>query len=162
MTFFISIRLAYLNFFNFSERSSRAEYWWFQLFSILALIFLIIIQSIVFGDIFDDIHNDTYDSNFYLFPDSFAILNFIPQISIAARRLHDNNRSGWWQLIVLTGIGIIPLLYWLCKKGEISSNKYGKNANWNQEFMRIDQMFKNKLIDKKEQIRLKKEITGDD
>ena len=35
------------------------------------------------------------------------------------RRLHDVNRSGWWLLIALTLIGIIPLLYWGgFKKGE--------------------------------------------
>ena len=129
MAFLISIQLAYLNFFNFSKRAARSEYWWFQLFYILAYVFLMIIQSIVFGDIFYDIYNDTYDSNFYLFPDSFAILSFIPQISLTVRRLHDDNRSGWWMLIALTGIGIIPLLYWLAKKGEISSNKYGISEN---------------------------------
>ena len=161
MAFLISIRLAYLNFFNFSKRASRYEYWWFQLFYILAVIFLMIVQDIVFGDIFDDINNDTYDSNFYFFPDSFAFLNIIPQISLTVRRLHDNDRSGWWILIALTGIGIIPLLYWLAKKGEISSNKYGKNANWNTELLRVDKMFENKIIDEKEQIRLKKDIMGD-
>ena len=57
----------------------------------------------------------------------FYILTFVPGISVSARRLHDVNKSGWWMLIALTGVGIIPLIYWYCKKGEDKANKYGLN-----------------------------------
>ena len=36
----------------------------------------------------------------------------IPGLSVGARRLHDTNRSGWWQLIALTIVGLIPLIIW--------------------------------------------------
>jgi uncharacterized membrane protein YhaH (DUF805 family) len=54
----------------------------------------------------------------------FQLAVLIPSITVATRRLHDTNRSGWWQLIVLTIIGIIPLLFWLCKKGTEDKNKF--------------------------------------
>jgi uncharacterized membrane protein YhaH (DUF805 family) len=37
---------------------------------------------------------------------------FIPMISVTTRRLHDIGRSGFWQLIALTGIGAILLIVW--------------------------------------------------
>jgi len=58
----------------------------------------------------------------------FYILTFVPAISVAARRLHDINKSGWWMLIGFTIIGLIPLLYWACKKGDDKPNKYGPNS----------------------------------
>ena len=36
----------------------------------------------------------------------------LPSLAVAARRLHDVGRSGWWILIAFTVIGIIPLLIW--------------------------------------------------
>ena len=41
------------------------------------------------------------------------------------RRLHDTDRSGWWYLIVLTIIGIIPLIIWFCTRGTIGENRFG-------------------------------------
>lgn len=36
----------------------------------------------------------------------------LPSLAVGARRLHDIGRSGWWQLLVLTGIGAILLIIW--------------------------------------------------
>ena len=40
----------------------------------------------------------------------------IPSIAVATRRLHDIERSGWWQLLHLTGIGTILLIVWWATK----------------------------------------------
>jgi uncharacterized membrane protein YhaH (DUF805 family) len=34
----------------------------------------------------------------------------LPGIAVSARRLHDLDRTTWWLLIALTGIGLILLL----------------------------------------------------
>ena len=57
---------------------------------------------------------------------SLAIL--IPTFSLGARRLHDVGRSGWWQLIPLTIVGIIPYLIWVLRAGDSETNKYGDNV----------------------------------
>ena len=54
-----------------------------------------------------------------------AIATAVPTLAAAARRLHDVNKSGWWQLISLTIIGIIPLLIWMASEGEKKKNQYG-------------------------------------
>ena len=55
----------------------------------------------------------------------FQLALFLPHIAVTTRRLHDIDRSGWWQLIVLTGIGFFVLLYWLIKAGDEGENEYG-------------------------------------
>ena len=46
-------------------------------------------------------------------------------ISVTIRRLHDLDRTGWWLLIALTGIGMILLIVWYCMKGTTGPNSYG-------------------------------------
>ena len=100
----------------FSGRASRSEYWYFFLF----LVLLAIVTSIIDAAIFPG--NElmpTYSI--------FSLLTIIPSISAAARRLHDVNRSGWWQLLYFTIIGSLLVLYWLIKKSDSGNNKHGTN-----------------------------------
>ena len=36
----------------------------------------------------------------------FNVAIIVPGLAVGARRLHDTNRSGWWQLLYITLIGI--------------------------------------------------------
>ena len=75
---------------DFNGRASRSEFWYFQLFNVLTFIgiYLIIVAiKIVTG----------IDLGFLIFAYPMAL--FIPNFAVTARRLHDTNRSGWWQLL---------------------------------------------------------------
>ena len=105
------------NYFNFSGRASRSEFWFFVLFCILVPI----VGSV--GDLF-------FFSTFAregLGP-IYVISNlalFVPGLAIAARRLHDIDRTGWWFLITLTIFGNILLIVWWCTKGTVGRNRFG-------------------------------------
>ena len=51
----------------------------------------------------------------------------LPSLAVAARRLHDVGRSGWWILIAFTVIGIIHLLIWYVTDTKDEENIYGPN-----------------------------------
>ena len=54
------------------------------------------------------------------------LLTALPAFAVGVRRLHDLNKSGWWILLIFTGIGIIPIVYWCCFiNGDEGDNQYG-------------------------------------
>ena len=55
-----------------------------------------------------------------------SLLTALPAFAVGVRRLHDLNKSGWWILLIFTGIGIIPIVYWCCfLNGDEDDNQYG-------------------------------------
>lgn len=116
MNFIEAVQSGFKKYADFKTRSSRSEFWFWVLFTFILNIITSIFDSIMFqvGP------GQTGPIGLIL---SLALL--CPNISIGARRLHDINKSGWWQLLVLTVIGIIPLIYWLCKKGDEETNRFG-------------------------------------
>lgn len=100
------------NYAGFSGRAGRAEYWMFFLFNIIISIVLYVISLKVPA------------VGILSFLYSLAVL--IPGIAVAARRLHDTGRSGWWQLISLIPIvGAIILIVFLATEGQPHDNAYG-------------------------------------
>ncbi len=94
-------------------RASRSEYWFFVLFYTVVIVVLELLTLV----------NSTFVTIFLIARIGFII----PTITVTTRRLHDVNRSGWWQLISFTIIGFIPLLYWLCKNSDEENNRFGSN-----------------------------------
>ena len=111
-----AVKTCWAKYATFSGRASRSEYWFIILFFWLLMFVTAIIDVVVFPDHKYMVINLTAN-----------LLIVIPSISVAARRLHDVNRSGWWQLLYITFVGIIPLLYWWIKKGDDGDNKHGSN-----------------------------------
>lgn len=103
-------RVVFENYANFSGRASKAEYWWYILAVILVSIGIGVVDAILQTSVLS------------------ALLNlalFIPGLAVAVRRLHDTNKSGWWYLIALTGIGLIVLLFWFIQKSDQIENRFG-------------------------------------
>ena len=100
---------------TFKGRAQRKEYWYFYLFTIIVSVLTYFIDVSIFRK----------DPDGILFINAFfSMLTFLPSIAAGCRRLHDVNKSGWWQLISLTGIGIIPLIIWLASKPVKENNKF--------------------------------------
>lgn len=109
--------LFFRNYANFSGRSSRSAYWFWFLWSVIITLFIEILRASIGGELSPvDIIDLVW---------SLAII--VPGFALAARRLHDVGRSGWWQLIALTIVGIIPLFIWFVRVGDSDTNKYGDN-----------------------------------
>ena len=77
---------------GFSGRAPRSEFWWFALFQLGVLVIATLISQVLYG--------------------IAALALLLPALAVGARRLHDIGRSGWWQLLSLTGIGTLVLIYW--------------------------------------------------
>ena len=116
MNFITAIKLCFIKYAQFSGRGSRSEFWFFVLFGILGSWIAIIIDTMILN------YSWEKDGPVYLI---FQIIILIPSIAVGARRLHDLNKSGWWQLLVFTIIGLIPLIFWWSKIGENKKNKHG-------------------------------------
>ena len=102
---------------TFSGRASRSEYWFFILFGVLGGIVTLIIDVMIL--------DYSIESEYTPINLIFSLILIIPSIAVACRRLHDVNKSGWWQLIWLTIIGGILLFIWYVKEGEKKKNRFG-------------------------------------
>ena len=116
MDFQTSIKTCFNKFAVFSGRASRSEFWFFVLFGFLGGIVAAIIDVMILGYSFEE--NGPINL-------IFSVALIIPSISVAARRLHDINKSGWWQLLWITIIGGILLIIWHATEGENKKNKFG-------------------------------------
>ena len=97
---------------DFTGRARRKEYWMFVLFYLIFYIVLSVIDSFIGTMILSGL---------------FSLALLVPSISIAARRLHDTGRTGWWQLIALIPLlGTIVLIVFLAQDSH-DENKYGAN-----------------------------------
>ena len=104
------------NYANWDTRASRSEYWWFYLFTTIVTIITTMIDVAVFGVPFE-MYGPVYVIG--------VLALFLPSICVLVRRLHDLGKSGWWNLLVFTIIGIIPLLIFMVMEGEEHPNQYG-------------------------------------
>ena len=125
MDFGTSIKTCFSKYAVFSGRASRSEFWWFALFGLIGGIVTVVIDVMILGYSAED--NGPVNI-------IFTIVTFLPYLAVGARRLHDINRSGWWQLITLTVIGIILLIIWWATVGENKKNVHGSPLKLKKQY----------------------------
>jgi uncharacterized membrane protein YhaH (DUF805 family) len=103
-------------YFDFSGRARRKEYWMFILFNAL-ISWTLAILDLTFGT-----------SIFTIISTIYSLLIFIPSLAVLVRRLHDVGNSGWYLLLFLLPIiGWIWILVLLCMESESGANQWGEN-----------------------------------
>jgi uncharacterized membrane protein YhaH (DUF805 family) len=116
MNFGQAIRSGFSNYVTFSGRAVRSEYWFWVLFTVIVAIVAMIIDAAALG------YNPGTASPITAI---FDLVTFLPSLAVAARRLHDTDRTAWWLLLGLTGIGAILLIVWFCFRGTDGPNRFG-------------------------------------
>ena len=99
MNFQTAIRSGFQNYTNFKGRASRAEYWWWALFTVILSLLLSSINSSL-GNL-------------------GSFITFLPSIAVAIRRVHDVDRAGWFILVPLYN------LYLVLQIGDSGENRFG-------------------------------------
>ena len=117
MSFSEAIVSGLRNYFKFSGRAPRSEFWYFILFCVLVGIGTMIPDFFLFRSLFDQGIGPFYAVA------SLALL--VPGIAVSVRRLHDIDRTGWWYLIAFTLVGGLLLIVWALKKGTAGKNRFG-------------------------------------
>ncbi len=92
---------------TFTGRATRAEYWWFMLFTLLCSAAAFLLDPVL--------------------PSLVDIAFLLPSIAVSVRRLHDINKSGWFYLFwFIPIVGWIILLIWFCTPSAAGVNRYGE------------------------------------
>ena len=86
-----AVGLAFQNYAIFRGRTTRRDYWYFWLFTLIIVFASGIIDTAFFG-------NNAYIENLA------EIVLFIPSIATGTRRMHDVGKRGWWLIIPLANI----------------------------------------------------------
>jgi uncharacterized membrane protein YhaH (DUF805 family) len=107
-----AVRGAVGNIFTYRGRASRSAFWWFALLGVFA--------DLIVGFIF----NRSRPAGIVLYV-VVGLPLVLAGISLAVRRLHDTNRSGWWWWIGLVPLvgGIVLLVFYLLS-GTPGPNRY--------------------------------------
>lgn len=115
MDFATAVKTCFNKYVTFEGRAPRSEYWYFFLFVLLGnavfgVLDVILLPSMEWGPL----------------GSIFGLVTLLPWIAVATRRLHDIDKSGWWQLInFIPLIGWIVFLIWVCSIGTRGPNRFG-------------------------------------
>ena len=90
-----AIKSCFAKYADFNGRAARSEYWWF----FLAVLLASAIASIIAIKLYVLI----------------SLVTLLPMLAVGTRRLHDVNKSGWWQLLALVPFGVFVLFLFLAQ-----------------------------------------------
>jgi uncharacterized membrane protein YhaH (DUF805 family) len=137
-----SVKRAFRKWSDFEGRATQSEFWWFYLFTTLVSFALYIplwiaLVALLSGTAETDSRGRV---TFTGTPSGAAVavavvvgvlflvasvVLFVVTLSLAVRRLHDTDRSGWWYLISLVPFGSLVLLYFFVLPPTQGPNQYG-------------------------------------
>ena len=115
-----AIKFGFQKYTDFSGRSTKSEYWKWFLFVLIGVLILSIVDILM--------HTYNFRTGGGLTSGLFRVVTLIPSLALGTRRLHDINRTGWWQLLLFVPLlGLIVLMLLAAKDGDIGKNRYGQD-----------------------------------
>ena len=112
MSFTESVKTCFNKYVTFKGRATRSEYWWF---TICANVLIVLLPLLIFT-LFNVV------AVFFAYI-ATALAVSLPTWSVAVRRLHDTNHSGWWLLCP-----VYPIIL-MFMKGSEGENDYGADES---------------------------------
>ena len=110
VAFLEAIKLFFLNYADFNGRATPGEFWWAQLFLVLACTAAGILDGVIGSGFFSGI---------------LSLGTVVPSLAIAIRRLHDIGKAWTWYLMVLIPLaGPIILIVYFCRPS-VGDNQWG-------------------------------------
>lgn len=115
--FVAAVKKGFKGYVVWNARSTRSEYWWWALFSVIVALIASLLDSMLFGaDAF------TGMGPVYIVA---TLALFLPTLSVFVRRLHDTDRTGWWFWISLIPIaGAIVLLIFMLLPSKLAPTRW--------------------------------------
>ena len=136
MGFVEAIKSGFSKYVTFSGRASRSEYWYWVLFVVIVQIIGNILDALAGTRIRSTdvttatgetvtVWTSTYNNVGYI-SGIVGLILLLPSISVAVRRLHDTDRSGWWWwLNLIPCVGWIILIVFYVLPGTPGPNRFG-------------------------------------
>lgn len=118
--------MPFKRYFDFEGRSRRKEYWMFALlYAILMIAALVVLGFGLAMNGGEDQFNSVSAVGFSLIG-LIMLVFLIPSIAVQVRRFHDQDKSGWFVLLLLIpSIGPLIVLVFMCLEGTPGENRYG-------------------------------------
>jgi uncharacterized membrane protein YhaH (DUF805 family) len=100
---------------DFSGRATRAEFWWWYLFTgICYFVVYIVIGAVGRGS-----------ALFALLLTALWVVFFLATLAVGVRRLHDTDKTGWLILLgLIPCVGLILIVFWVMESNP-GPNQYG-------------------------------------
>lgn len=122
-----AVRRVLSNYVTFSGRAARPEYWWWALAVFLGSGVFYLLDMALFAPVPDAAGVE--GGPVQIFSGLFGLAVVLPMLAVAARRLHDTDRSAKWLLIGLVPlIGGLVLLWFYVQRGTEGPNRFGPPA----------------------------------
>ena len=101
-----AVKICFNKYADFKGRASRADYWWWYLFTVLVAIALGWIPFLGLA---------------------ISLALFVPTLAVSWRRMHDIGKGGgWWFINFIPLVGLILWIVWCCQKSEPTTNRFGE------------------------------------
>lgn len=101
-----AVKTCFNKYADFNGRAARPEFWWFFAFQLAVYV----VTSFVHG----------------LIELVAFVALVVPALAVAARRMHDTGKSGWFLLLALIPVvGGLVLLFFAAQPGQPHDNMYG-------------------------------------